>query len=58
MSMRAGIVIFPGTNRDRDMAIALTHASGGQAPTMIWHKDATLPPLDLVVLPGGFSHGD
>ncbi|WP_419760680.1 phosphoribosylformylglycinamidine synthase subunit PurQ [Acidisoma sp.] len=56
--MRAGIVIFPGTNRERDMAIALTRASGGQAPVMIWHKDATLPPLDLVVLPGGFSHGD
>ena len=58
MSMRAGIVIFPGTNRERDMAIALTRATGGQAPAMIWHKDATLPPLDLVVLPGGFSHGD
>jgi phosphoribosylformylglycinamidine synthase I len=58
MSMRAGIVIFPGTNRERDMAIALARATGGLAPAMIWHKDATLPPLDLVVLPGGFSHGD
>jgi phosphoribosylformylglycinamidine synthase len=58
MSLRAGIVIFPGTNRERDMAIALGRASGGQSPAMIWHKDATLPPLDLVVLPGGFSHGD
>jgi phosphoribosylformylglycinamidine synthase len=55
--MRAGIVIFPGTNRERDMAIAL---SGGNrpAPAMLWHTDTTLPPLDLVVLPGGFSHGD
>jgi phosphoribosylformylglycinamidine synthase I len=58
MSMRAGIVIFPGTNRERDMAIALTQATGGKVPTMIWHKDTALPPLDLVVLPGGFSHGD
>jgi phosphoribosylformylglycinamidine synthase len=58
MSLRAGIVIFPGTNRERDMAIALARATGGQSPAMIWHKDATLPPLDLVVLPGGFSHGD
>ena len=58
MSMRAGIVIFPGTNRERDMAIALTRATGGQTPVMVWHKDTTLPPLDLIVLPGGFSHGD
>ena len=58
MSLRAGIVIFPGTNRERDMAIALTRAAGGLQPVMIWHKDTTLPPLDLVVLPGGFSHGD
>jgi phosphoribosylformylglycinamidine synthase len=58
MSLRAGIVLFPGTNRERDMAIALTRANGGQAPALIWHKDATLPPLDLIVLPGGFSHGD
>jgi phosphoribosylformylglycinamidine synthase subunit PurQ / glutaminase len=57
MSLRAGIVIFPGTNRERDMAIALSRASG-HAPAMIWHKETTLPPLDLVVLPGGFSHGD
>jgi phosphoribosylformylglycinamidine synthase len=58
MSLRAGIIIFPGTNRERDMAIALTRATGGEPPAMIWHKDATLPPLDLIVLPGGFSHGD
>ncbi len=55
--MRAGIVVFPGTNRERDMAIALKAASG-RAPAMLWHRDTTLPPLDLVVLPGGFSHGD
>jgi phosphoribosylformylglycinamidine synthase len=55
--MRAGIVIFPGINRERDMAIAL-RAATGRAPAMLWHKDTALPDLDLVVLPGGFSHGD
>jgi phosphoribosylformylglycinamidine synthase len=58
MSLRAGIVLFPGTNRERDMALALARVSGGQQPVMIWHKETSLPPLDLVVLPGGFSHGD
>ncbi|WP_459674459.1 phosphoribosylformylglycinamidine synthase subunit PurQ [Acidisoma sp. 7E03] len=56
--MRAGVVLFPGTNRERDMAIALARVSGGREPVMIWHKETNLPPLDLVVLPGGFSHGD
>ncbi len=55
--MRAGIVLFPGTNRDRDMAIALRLATGTR-PLMLWHRDSALPRLDLVVLPGGFSHGD
>ena len=55
--MRAGIVVFPGTNRERDMAIALKRGNG-RAPAMLWHADTSLPPLDLVVLPGGFSHGD
>ncbi|WP_419730240.1 phosphoribosylformylglycinamidine synthase subunit PurQ [Lichenicola sp.] len=55
--MKAGIVVFPGTNRERDMAIALEGASG-HAPVMLWHRDTELPALDLVVLPGGFSHGD
>jgi len=55
--MKAGIVVFPGTNRERDMAIALRHATG-QRPRMVWHGDTNLAGLDLVVLPGGFSHGD
>jgi phosphoribosylformylglycinamidine synthase I len=55
--MKAGIVIFPGINRERDMAIAL-QTSFGTAPTMIWHKDTDLAGLDLVVVPGGFSFGD
>ncbi|UFN50659.1 phosphoribosylformylglycinamidine synthase subunit PurQ [Roseomonas sp. OT10] len=56
--MKAGIVVFPGTNRERDMALALKRATG-VAPVMLWHGEASLPPgLDLVVLPGGFSFGD
>jgi phosphoribosylformylglycinamidine synthase len=57
-TLKAGIVVFPGTNRERDMAIALERATG-KRPAMLWHRDAELPAgLDLVVLPGGFSHGD
>lgn len=55
--MKAGIVIFPGSNRERDMAIAL-QASFGVRPRMIWHKDTDVSGLDLVVIPGGFSFGD
>jgi phosphoribosylformylglycinamidine synthase I len=56
--VKAGIVIFPGTNRDRDMAIALERATG-RRPAILWHRDAALPEgIDLVVLPGGFSYGD
>ncbi len=56
--MKAAIVTFPGTNRERDMAIALRRASG-QRPQMVWHREDALPAgLDLVVLPGGFSYGD
>ncbi|MSP03557.1 MAG: phosphoribosylformylglycinamidine synthase subunit PurQ [Acetobacteraceae bacterium] len=55
--MKAGIVVFPGINRERDMAIALKNSSG-HAPRMIWHKETDLGDLDLVVLPGGFAFGD
>ena len=55
--MKAGIVLFPGINRERDMAIALRRASG-RAARMIWHQETDLAGLDLVVLPGGFSYGD
>ena len=55
--MKAGIVVFPGTNRERDMAAALRRVTG-QQPRMVWHRDASVDGLDLVVLPGGFSHGD
>lgn len=55
--LKAGIVVFPGTNRERDMAIAL-HRVTGERPRMVWHGETDLSGLDLVVLPGGFSHGD
>ncbi|MBV8826436.1 MAG: phosphoribosylformylglycinamidine synthase subunit PurQ [Hyphomicrobiales bacterium] len=56
--MRAAVVVFPGINRERDMARALTLIAG-RAPTMVWHADTALPEgTDLVVLPGGFSYGD
>jgi phosphoribosylformylglycinamidine synthase subunit PurQ / glutaminase len=54
--VKAGIVVFPGINRERDMAIALTRS--GAAPRMIWHLETDLTGLDLIVIPGGFSHGD
>ena len=55
--MKAGIVVFPGINRERDMAIALKQ-SMGEEPRMVWHKETDLGGLDLVVIPGGFSFGD
>ena len=55
--MRAAVVVFPGSNCDRDMAVALRAA--GADVTMVWHKDASLPDaVDLVAVPGGFSFGD
>jgi phosphoribosylformylglycinamidine synthase len=56
--MNAVIVVFPGTNRERDMAIALERATG-RKPRLLFHRQAELPAgTDLVVLPGGFSYGD
>ena len=56
--MKSAIVVFPGTNRERDVAIALQRATG-QRPAILWHRETELPPgIDLVILPGGFSHGD
>ncbi|MEQ8334472.1 phosphoribosylformylglycinamidine synthase subunit PurQ [Nisaea sp.] len=55
--MKSAIIVFPGTNRERDMAIALEKASG-TAPFMVWHKDSEIPDVDLIVVPGGFSFGD
>jgi phosphoribosylformylglycinamidine synthase I len=55
--MRSAVIVFPGSNCDRDVALALQQASG-RAPKMIWHRQSDLPPLDLIVIPGGFSYGD
>jgi phosphoribosylformylglycinamidine synthase len=55
--MKASVIVFPGSNCDRDAAVALD-AAMGQAPTMVWHGDSELPKSDLILLPGGFSYGD
>jgi phosphoribosylformylglycinamidine synthase subunit PurQ / glutaminase len=55
--MRAAVVIFPGSNRERDVCAALASATG-QEPLRVWHRDANLPEVDLIVLPGGFAYGD
>ena len=55
--MKAAVIVFPGSNCDRDAAVAL-EAATGRAPAMVWHGDAELPQSDLIVLPGGFSYGD
>ncbi len=56
--MQSAVIVFPGSNCDRDMAVALETVSG-QKPHMVWHGDSELPPgLDVVAIPGGFSYGD
>lgn len=55
--MKSAVIVFPGSNCDRDAAVAL-HQASGTPPAMVWHGDSDLPDLDLVVLPGGFSYGD
>ena len=58
MTFRAAVITFPGSNCDRDMAVALETVSGS-APIRVWHADADLPErLDFIALPGGFSYGD
>lgn len=56
--MKSAVLVFPGINRERDMARALKLASGHE-PAMVWHAETSLPKgTDLVVVPGGFSYGD
>ena len=56
--MRTAVVVFPGSNCDRDLAVALEQATG-RAPDMVWHRDTELPDnVGLVAVPGGFSYGD
>ncbi len=55
--MNVAVIVFPGSNCDRDVEVALA-ASMGRAPMMVWHGEASLPRTDLIVVPGGFSYGD
>ncbi len=56
--MKAAVVVFPGSNCDRDIKVAL-EAVAGKPVSMVWHADAAVPnPCDLIVLPGGFAYGD
>jgi phosphoribosylformylglycinamidine synthase len=55
--MKAAVIIFPGSNRERDVCMALKRATGHE-PTCVWHRDTELPAADLLVLPGGFAYGD
>ena len=55
--MKAAVIVFPGSNCDRDAQVALRQASGAE-PLMIWHKETTIPKLDLIFIPGGFAYGD
>ena len=55
--MKSAVVVFPASNCDRDAATALEQMTG-EKPLMVWHGDAELPKVDLIVLPGGFSYGD
>ncbi len=54
--MRSSVIVFPGSNCDRDIAIALEKMQFKNQ--MIWHKETSLPKSDLIVIPGGFSYGD
>lgn len=55
--LRASVIVFPGSNCDRDVKTAL-EAITGFPVKMVWHGDASVPASDLIVLPGGFSYGD
>ena len=54
--MNSSVIVFPGSNCDRDIAVALEKMQFKNK--MVWHKDTTLPKSDLIVIPGGFSYGD
>jgi phosphoribosylformylglycinamidine synthase len=56
--VKAAVIVFPGSNCDRDLAVAIERITGS-APLMLWHGETVLPDgLDLIALPGGFSYGD
>lgn len=55
--MKSAVIVYPGINRERDLARALELVTG-TAPYMVWHDDAEIPDVDLIAVPGGFSYGD
>ena len=56
--MKAAVVVFPGSNCDRDCVTAIKHSTGAEV-SLVWHQETALPAgLDLIVLPGGFAYGD
>ncbi len=55
--LRASVIVFPGSNCDRDMKVAIERITGAPV-NMVWHGDAAVPACDFIVLPGGFSYGD
>ncbi|MAW80881.1 MAG: phosphoribosylformylglycinamidine synthase I [Parvularcula sp.] len=55
--MKTAVIVFPASNCDRDIAVALEKATGAK-PAMVWHGDTDIPDSDLIALPGGFSYGD
>ena len=55
--MKSHVIVFPGSNCDRDVAVAIKNISGHQ-PQMIWHKETSINQSDLIIVPGGFSYGD
>ena len=56
-SLRVAVIVFPGSNCDRDMMVAIERLAG-RRPSLVWHKETTLDPVDLAIIPGGFSYGD
>ncbi len=55
--MKASVIVFPGSNCDRDIAVSLEKTTG-KPTTMVWHGESEVPQSDLIVVPGGFSYGD
>ena len=55
--MKSAVILFPGSNRERDMSMALERSTG-RKPAIVWHRDTALPDTDLIVIPGGFAYGD
>ncbi len=55
--MKSHVIVFPGSNCDRDVAVAIKNISGHQ-PQMVWHKEMSIDQSDLIIVPGGFSYGD